>query len=251
MDTLNSLPGNSVSSMRCTLSMNLFRTSVFSWVGCNRSYSSRMSPLSLRSSCGSNVALRSSLTSSRMSEEWYGTRLRPRAPTFVSNLHLVERAGLRVGMVLFASEATERGEWLPNPPLGEGERERVSYFRATCRGVEGTEFECCETIDGRWTRANVPASSRLLPMFGVTPFDVMAGALDCTLHLDSLFPSAMSFGAGAGFTGGFLDTVRAESRCGGGLREWGDTMTAGRGVCEAAGCSSSMRASCRNGCSSR
>jgi hypothetical protein len=28
-------------------------------------------------------------------------------------------------------------------------------------------------------------------------------------------------------------------------------MTAGKGVCEAAGCSSSIRESCRNGCSSR
>jgi hypothetical protein len=36
------------------------------------------------------------------------------------------RAGRSVGMVLFASDETERGEWLPNPPFGEGERERVS-----------------------------------------------------------------------------------------------------------------------------
>jgi len=154
-------------------------------------------------------------------------------------------------MVLFASEATERGEWLPSPPFGDGEREHVSYRRATCKGVDGTELECCETMDGRWTRAMAPASSRLLAIFGAgAPFDVIVGALDCTLHSDSLFPSAVSFGAGADL-GCFLGRRRAESRCGGGLREWGDTMTAGRGVCEAAGCSSSMRASCRNGCSSR
>jgi hypothetical protein len=52
-------------------------------------------------------------------------------------------------MVLFASDETERGEWLPRPPLGDGDRERVSKRRATCRGVEGTELECCETMDGR------------------------------------------------------------------------------------------------------
>jgi hypothetical protein len=117
-------------------------------------------------------------------------------------------------MVLFASEATERGEWLPNPPFGEGERERVSYRRATCKGVDGTEFECCETIDGRCGRATAPpASSRLLAIVTTgAPFDVIVGALDCTLHCDSLFPSAVSFGAAADFAGGFLDTSRAESR---------------------------------------
>jgi hypothetical protein len=116
-------------------------------------------------------------------------------------------------MVLFASEATERGEWLPSPPFGEGERERVSYRRAACKGVDGTEFECCETMDGRWTRATAPASSRLLPIFGTgAPFDVIVGALDCTLQNDSLFPSAISFGAGADFAGSFLGRRRAESR---------------------------------------
>lgn len=172
----------------------------------------------------------------------------------VSNLHLNGRAGRSVGIVLFASDETERGEWLPSPPFGEGERERVSYRRATCKGVEGTEFECCETIEGRWARVCVPASSRLLAMFGTctgtgTPFGVIVGVLGCTLRCDSLCPSAIVFGAVADFVGGFLDTMRAESRWGGGLREWGDTMTAG--VCEAGGCSSSMRESCRNGCSSR
>lgn len=83
------------------------------------------------------------------------------------------------------------------------------------------------------------------------PFDVIVGALVCTLRCVSLFPSAVPFGGCAGFVGGFFDTERVESRVGGGLVEWGDTMTAGQGVCEAAGCSSSMRASCRNGCSSR
>ena len=52
-------------------------------------------------------------------------------------------------MVLFASLETERGEWLPRPPLGEGDRDRDSYWRATWSGVEGTELECCETMDGR------------------------------------------------------------------------------------------------------
>lgn len=117
--------------------------------------------------------------------------------------------------------------------------------------MDGTEFECCETIEGRWTRARAPpVSSRLLAILGgAGVFAVIDGALGCTLHGCSLFPSAVSLGAGAGFAGGFLGTARAESRCGGGLREWGDTMTAGKGVCEAAGCSSSMRASCRKGCS--
>lgn len=155
-------------------------------------------------------------------------------------------------MTLFASEATERGEWLPKPPLGEGERERVSYRRGTCMGVEGTEFECCETSEGRcgWARACVPASSRLLPVPG-TPFDVIVGALVGTLRFVSLFPSAVSVRAGAGFDGGFLVARRAESRWDGGLREWGDTITAGKGVWAADWCSSSMRASCRKGCSSR
>lgn len=94
-------------------------------------------------------------------------------------------------MALFASDDTERGEWLPSPPLGEGERERVSYLRATCRGVEGTEFECCETMDGRCMRVWVAASSRLLPIFG-TPFDVIVGALVGTLRCVSLFPSVVS-----------------------------------------------------------
>ena len=70
-------------------------------------------------------------------------------PTLVSNLHPEARAPRSVGMVLFASDDTERGEWLPRPPFGEGERERVLYFRAACRGVEGTELECCETMEGR------------------------------------------------------------------------------------------------------
>jgi hypothetical protein len=83
------------------------------------------------------------------------------------------------------------------------------------------------------------------------PFGVIVGALECTLRGVSLFPSAVPFDPWAGFVGGFFDTGRVESRVGGGLVEWGDTMTAGQGVCEAAGCSSSMRASCRNGCSSR
>lgn len=153
-------------------------------------------------------------------------------------------------MALFASDETERGEWLPSPPLGDGERERVSYRRATCRGVEGTEFECCETMDGRCMRVWDAASSRLLAMFG-TPFDVIVGALVGTLRCVSLFPSVVTLCAWAVFAGGFFETGRAESRCGGGLREWGDTITAGKGVCEADWCSSSMRESCRNGCSSR
>lgn len=95
-------------------------------------------------------------------------------------------------MALFASDDTERGEWLPSPPLGEGERERVSYLRATCKGVEGTELECCETMDGRCGRAWGAASSGLLAMFG-TPFDVIVGALEGTLRGVFLFPSVVSF----------------------------------------------------------
>jgi hypothetical protein len=167
-------------------------------------------------------------------------------PTFVSNLHLNGRAGRSEGMVPFASEDTLRGEWLPSPPFGDGDRERVVYFRATCSGVEGTEFECCETMDGRWMRGVcVPASSRLLPIFG-TPFDVIVGALVGTLRRVSLCPSVVTVSACAALTGGFFEGVRPDSRCGGALSEWGDTIRAGTGVCEA---EASMRESCRNGCS--
>lgn len=124
-------------------------------------------------------------------------------------------------MALFASEATERGEWLPKPLFGDGDRERVSYLRGTCIGVEGTEFECCETSEGRcccWTRAWAPGSSCLLHMSG-TPFDVIVGALVSTLRFGSLFPSAVSLCVGAGLDGGFLGAARAASRRGGGLRE--------------------------------
>jgi hypothetical protein len=113
-------------------------------------------------------------------------------PTFVSNLHLKGRTGRSEGMVPLASDDTLRGEWLPSPPFGEGERDRVVYFRATCSGVEGTEFECCETMDGRWMRVVcVPASSRLLPIFG-TPCDVIVGALVGTLRSVSLCPSVVA-----------------------------------------------------------
>ena len=152
-------------------------------------------------------------------------------------------------MVPFASDETERGEWLPSPPFGDGERERVVYLRATCRGVEGTELECCETMDGRWARVWAPASSRLLDIFG-RRFDVIVGALVGTLRCVALFPSVVLLCAWAVLTGGFLERVRPESRWGGGLSEWGDTITAGKGVCEADGCTSSIRASCRKGCSS-
>lgn len=162
-------------------------------------------------------------------------------PTLVSNLHLKGRAGLRVGMAPFASEETERGEWPPRPPLGEGEREGVLYLRATCKGVEGTELEWCETIDGRCGRACAcacvsvreggAACSRLLAMFGA-PFDVTVGVQLGTLRFVSLCPSVVSLGACAVLTGGFLEWVRPESRWGGGLSEWGDTITAGKGVCE-------------------
>jgi hypothetical protein len=60
-------------------------------------------------------------------------------------------------MALFASDETERGEWLPRPLLGEGERERDSYLRASCSGVEGTELECCEMMEGRWRRGSAEA----------------------------------------------------------------------------------------------
>jgi hypothetical protein len=75
-------------------------------------------------------------------------------------------------MVLFASLETERGEWLPSPPLGEGERDRVWNFLAVWIGVDGTELECCETMDGRWARAYGTASPLLLAMF-VKPLDVI------------------------------------------------------------------------------
>lgn len=186
-------------------------------------------------------------------------------PTFVSNLHLKGRAGLSVGMEPFASEDTERGEWLPRPPLGEGERERVLYLRATCRGVEGTELEWCETIEGRWLRvgkggsvcgggaaaaAAAAASWWLVAMLDALE-DVTVGALLGTLHFVSLCPSVVSVCACAVLTGGFLERVRPESRWGGGLSEWGDTITAGKGVWETDWWTSSMRASCRKGCSSR
>lgn len=96
-------------------------------------------------------------------------------------------------MVLFASDDTERGEWLPKALLGDGERERDSYLRASCRGVEGTELECWETMDGRWRRCGVVfVSSRLLAQ--KLPFRkslvVMLGALVCTLVACSLCPSS-------------------------------------------------------------
>jgi hypothetical protein len=43
---------------------------------------------------------------------------------------------------------------------------------AVWSGVEGTELECCETMDGRWARAYGIASVLLLAMF-VTPLDVI------------------------------------------------------------------------------
>jgi hypothetical protein len=123
-------------------------------------------------------------------------------PTLVSNLHLKGRAGLSVGIAPFASDDTERGEWLPRPPLGEGERECALYFRATCKGVEGTELEWCETMDGRWLRAwgcawesccvGAAAEARLLAAFGA-PLDVIVGALLGPEHLVSLCPSVVSF----------------------------------------------------------
>lgn len=197
-------------------------------------------------------------------------------------MHLYWRSGRSVSMVLLASDETERGEWLPRPPLGEGERERVSYWRATCRGVEGTELECCETIDGRCMRANwgcvcvwicvcepvlvvllvpvlVPASRCLLGpvLFALEPLPlggvIVVGALDCTLHCLPLCPSAELLGA-TGLVcveGVGVGAARVGSRWGGGLSEWGDTMTAGNGSdsdSEAGGwCTSSMRASCRYG----
>lgn len=66
-------------------------------------------------------------------------------------------------------------------------------------------------------------------MFGM-PFDVIVGALVGTLRFVFLFPSVESVCAWAAFAEGFLVTGRTESRCGGGLREWGDTITAGRWV---------------------
>ena len=108
-----------------------------------------MSPESLSSSCGSSVFLGSSFAFSSISEEVYGIRLRPKA-VLVSYLHLGDVVVFgREGIEPLASDDTERGEWLPRPPLGDGDRERDSYCRANCTGVDGTEFECCETIDGR------------------------------------------------------------------------------------------------------
>lgn len=248
--TVKSLPGNSVSRICCTLFTKRSRTSTCAWFGCIRPYSSRMSPLSLSSSWGSNVFLGSSFAGSSMSDEWYGTRRRPRLPTLVSYWHLSGRPSLRVGIAPFASEDTERGEWLPRPSLGDGERECDSYLRADCIGVEGTEFECCETMEGRWARRGGAASSRLVAMVFGMPFGVMVDVLGGTLRGVLCFPSVVACCAGPGFAEAFVETGCAESRDGGGLSEWGDTMTAGTGVCEAAGCSSSMRARCRNGCSS-
>jgi hypothetical protein len=95
-------------------------------------------------------------------------------------------------MVLFASDDTERGEWLPRPPLGDGDRERDSYLRASCRGVEGTELECCETTDGRCKRWSVMlALSRFVTgeLVFRESFGVMLGALVCTQDGCSLCPS--------------------------------------------------------------
>ena len=89
-------------------------------------------------------------------------------------------------------------------------------------------------------RVCVIASSRLLAILG-RPFDVIVGALVSTLRFVSFFPSVVSVCAWAVFAGGFLETEQAESRCGGGLREWGDTITAGREVCATDGCSGSTR----------
>lgn len=86
-----------------------------------------MSPLSFSSSSGSKADFGSSLTFSNGSEEVYGMRLLPNA-TFVSNLH-PGRGFRRVGRRLLASEETERGEWLPRPPFGEGDRDRDANSR--------------------------------------------------------------------------------------------------------------------------
>jgi hypothetical protein len=68
--TMISFPGNSSSRMRCIFLTNLPRMSVSSCFGSNRSYSSRMSPLSLSSSCGSSVFLSSSFAWSSISSDW-------------------------------------------------------------------------------------------------------------------------------------------------------------------------------------
>lgn len=176
--TLNSFPGHSVCRMRSNFLTNAFRRSVLSWLGNNRSYSSRMSPLNFSSSCGSNVFFGSSFAFSSTSDDVYGILLFPNA-ALVSYLHRVCLVGaLNVGMEPFASDDTERGEWLPRPPLGDGDLERDSYWRANWSGVDGTEFECCETTEGRWLRKKVDpfCSSRLPPIIGA-PFDVIDGAL--------------------------------------------------------------------------
>src|SRR5262245_26241560 len=100
-------------------------------------------------------------------------------------------------MVPLASEHAERGEWLPRPPLGEGERDRDSYCRATCNGVEGTEFECCDTMEGLCARGCVFASS-LLPVLGTALAVIVAALLGtlCPLSPLPLLPSG-SVRAGA------------------------------------------------------
>ena len=94
--------------------------------------------------------------------------------------------------------------------MGEGERERDSYLRATWMGVDGTEFEWWETMDGRCSLgASWGAfSSGLGPIL----FDVIGVLVGTTEASAPLFPSG--FGrAGAGFVYAFFATGGAVSRC--------------------------------------
>lgn len=107
--TVKSFPGHSFLSILPSLSTNCFRRSSLSEVGNNRSYSSRISPLSLSSSSGFNEAFGSSFAfSNGASPMSYNILLLPKAAA-VSYLHVGRPRG-REPMDPFASDLTERGE---------------------------------------------------------------------------------------------------------------------------------------------
>ena len=151
------------------------------------------------------------------SDSVYGMRRRPKA-ALVS--YLQPARGLRsVGKWLLASEATERGEWLPRPP-GDGERE--AKWRGSWCGVDGTELECCETRAGREPRSSASSSGRArgrrgsVGVIGEAKLSTQSGRLDVPSRL----------GRCSGLAPYRCEYARRRSRCAAGSG-CGDTMAAG------------------------
>jgi hypothetical protein len=129
--TLNSISGHCLCRIPSSFSTNVILLFSLSSDGSNRSYSSRISPLSFFSSLGSRVFSGSSLgVSKRASPISYCILLLLKA-ALVSYLQVGRPLG-RVVIGPFASEVTERGEWLPNPrpPCGDGDLDRERKSRA-------------------------------------------------------------------------------------------------------------------------